>query len=98
MAVSDEELKAVKAYMKAPDDDDDIIKALYAAARIYLKKGGVVKPDEDPELYNLAIWSLTLHYYDHRDAVGNEAAIPIGLRPIINQLKQDGEILQSIST
>lgn len=98
MAVSDEELKAVKAYMKAPDDDDDIIKVLYAAARIYLKKGGAVKPDEDPELYTLALWSLTLHYYDHRDAVGDEAAIPPGLRLIINQLKQDGEILESIST
>lgn len=97
MAVSDEELKAVKAYMKAPDDDDDIIRACYAAARIYLKKAGVEKPDEDPELYNLAIWSLCLHYYDHRDAVGTEAALPIGLRPIINQLKQDGEIPRSIS-
>ena len=98
--ITDEELKAVKQFMKLDgvDDDDDVVKALYAAAKIYLKNGGVTLPDEDPELYNLALWSLTLHYYDHRDAVGNEAAIPIGLRPIINQLKQDAEILRSVST
>lgn len=98
--ITDEELKAVKQFMKLDgvDDDDDVVKALYAAAKIYLKNGGVEQPAEDPELYNLALWSLTLHYYDHRDAVGNEAAIPIGLRPIINQLKQDAEILRSIST
>lgn len=98
--ITDEELKAVKQFMKLDgvDDDDDVVKALYAAAKIYLKNGGVTLPDEDSELYNLALWSLTLHYYDHRDAVGNEAAIPIGLRPIINQLKQDAEILRSIST
>lgn len=97
MYITHEELMAVKAYMRAPDDDDDIIKSLYAAAKIYLQEGGVVPPEKDPELYNLAVWSLTLYYYDHRDAVGNEAAIPIGLRPIINQIKQDGEILHSIS-
>ena len=97
--ITDEELAAVKLYMKQDsDDDDDVIRAVYAAAQIYLKNGGVEKPEEDDDLYNLALWSLTLHYYDHRDAVGNEAAIPVGLRPIINQLKQDAEILRSIST
>lgn len=97
--ITDEELAAVKLYMKQDsDDDDDVIRAVYAAAQIYLKNGGVEKPEEDDALYNLALWSLTLHYYDHRDAVGNEAAIPVGLRPIINQLKQDAEILRSIST
>ena len=98
--ITDDELKAVKQFMKLDgvDDDDEVVKALCAAAKVYLKNGGVTQPDEDPELYNLALWSLTLHYYDHRDAVGNEAAIPNGLRPIINQLKQDAEILRSIST
>lgn len=97
--ITEEELAAVKSYMKQDgSDDDDVICAMYAAAQIYLKNGGVERPDEDDELYTNALWSLTLHYYDHRDAVGNEAAIPIGLRPIINQLKQDAEILRSIST
>lgn len=97
--ITDEELAAVKLYMKQDsDDDDDVIRAVYAAAQIYLHNGGVEKPAENDALYNLALWSLTLHYYDHRDAVGNEAAIPVGLRPIINQLKQDAEILRSIST
>lgn len=97
--ITEEELAAVKSYMKQDgSDDDDVICAVYAAAQIYLKNGGVERPDGDDALYNIALWSLTLHYYDHRDAVGNEAAIPIGLRPIINQLKQDAEILRSIST
>lgn len=97
--ITDAELAAVKLYMKQDsDDDDDVIRAVYAAAQIYLHNGGVEKPEEDDALYNLALWSLTLHYCDHRDAVGNEAAIPVGLRPIINQLKQDAEILRSIST
>ena len=39
----------------------------------------------------MAVHSLTLHWYDHRDAVGGEAPLPIGLRPVINQLKHCGE-------
>lgn len=81
-------LKAVKAYMKVDDDcgetEDTLIWALYLAAKVYL---GVEEPKAPNPLYNLAVWRLTLHYYDHRDSVGNEADFPAGLRPIINQLK-----------
>lgn len=83
----EEQLKAVKAYMKEDRDDqenDALIWALYQAAKLYL---GVPEPQEANPLYDLAVWRLTLHYYDHRDAVGNEADFPAGLRPIINQLK-----------
>ena len=45
----------------------------------------------DVALYTLAWHSLTLHYYDHRDAVGEEQSFPTGLRPIINQLKHTAE-------
>lgn len=88
----EEQLKAVKAYMKEDRDDpenDDLIWALYQAAKLYL---GVREPKEPNPLYNLAVWRLTLHYYDHRDAVGNEADFPAGLRPIINRLKADDEV------
>lgn len=87
MAKEEEQLKAVKAYMKEDRDDpenDALIWALYQAAKLYL---GVPEPKEANPLYDLAVWRLTLHYYDHRDAVGNEADFPAGLRPIINQLK-----------
>lgn len=80
-----ENLAAVKRYMKIEhDDEDELIWALYQAAKLYL---GVREPKEENSLYNLALWRLTLHYYDHRDSVGNEANFPVGLRPIINQLK-----------
>ena len=96
--MSKEKLAAVKAYMRIDGDaDDTIIKAMYKAAVRYLKNAGIEEPSGDPSLYNLAVWSLTLHYYDHRDAVGNEASFPTGLRPIINQLKLLGDVERSVS-
>lgn len=85
-------LEACKQYMRVDGDDDDaLITSLMAAAKAYLNKGGVPEPaEEDPE-YTLAVQSLTLHWYDHRDAVGDEASVPTNLRPIINQLKHSGE-------
>lgn len=84
----DQQLKAVKEYMKVDEDcgaqEDMLIWSLYAAAKLYL---GVREPKEPSPLYDLAVWRLTLHYYDHRDSVGNEADFPAGLRPIINVLK-----------
>lgn len=88
MQMSTAELDAVKAYMRVDGTDDDtIITALYEAAALYLANAGVGRPADDTALYDLALWSLTLYYYDHRDAVGNESGIPNGLRPILNQLK-----------
>lgn len=98
MALDSEKLTAVKTYMRIDGDADDaIIKALYSAAVLYLENAGIEEPKEDPSLYNLAVWSLTLHYYDHRDAVGNEASFPTGLRPIINQLKLMGDVARGVS-
>lgn len=81
-------LEACKKYMRVDgEDEDDVILALMAAAELYLEGAGIT-PERSPEAqYNLALWGLTLHYYDHREAVGNEAAFPVGLRPVINQLK-----------
>lgn len=94
----DNYLTAVKAYMRVDGDADDaIIADLYNAAVLYLKNAGIEEPKEETSLYNLAVWSLTLHYYDHRDAVGNEASFPAGLRPIINQLKLMGNVARSVS-
>ena len=98
MAVSDEKLAAAKQYMRIDGTDDDpVISALYEAAVLYLQDAGIEEPASDPALYNLAVWSLTLHYYDHRDAVGTEASFPTGLRPIINQLKLTGAISASVN-
>lgn len=81
-------LDACKRYMRIDgEDEDDSIQALMSAAELYLKGAGIVPQRSPPALYNLALWGLTLHYYDHRDAVGNESAFPVGLRPVITQLK-----------
>ena len=81
-------LCACKSYMRVDgDEDDETIKCLMAAAKEYLKNAGIPEPEAPSPLYSLALNSLTLHYYDHRDAVGTEAPLPTGLRPILNQLK-----------
>ncbi len=88
MAVSEQKLAAAKAYMRIDgSDEDELIAALYEAAQLYLANSGIPEPQDDSPLYSMAVWSLTLHYYDHRDAVGTEAGIPTGLRPVLNQLK-----------
>ena len=86
-------LAACKTYMRVDgDEDDSLIAGLMAAAREYLDGAGIPEPSEGSKLYTMAVHSLTLHYYDHRDAVGGEAVLPLGLRPIINQLKHSGEM------
>lgn len=93
MAISEEKLAAVKRYMRVDGDENDVvISALYEAAVLYLRDAGIEEPAEGSALYDLATWGLTLHYYDHRDAVGTEASFPTGLRPIITQLKLAGTI------
>ena len=97
--VTETDLISLKQFMRIDGNDEDaLILSLGTAAKLYLCNAGIEAPRENPELYNLAFWSLTLHYYDHRDSVGNEAAIPAGLRPVLNQLKLNGDILCSIST
>ena len=87
------DLEACKNYMRVDGSDDDVlISSLMAAAKEYLRNAGIEEPDGgDSSLYTTAVYSLTLHYYDHRDAVGEEKSFPTGLRPIINQLKHIGD-------
>lgn len=86
------QVAACKAYMRIDGDEDDkLIGQLCDAAAAYLATAGATRGMEDGSQraaqYDLALWALTLHYYDHRDAVGAEAPLPIGVRPIIHQLK-----------
>ena len=86
-------LEACKTSLRVDGSDDDaLITQLMGAAKEYLRTAGIEEPDSgDSSLYTTAVHSLTLHYYDHRDAVGDEKAFPIGLRPVINQLKHLGD-------
>ena len=83
-----EELQACLDYMHVDADTGGRIEHEFMpAAKAYLEGAGIPEPSEASPLYQLAVHALTLHYYDHRDAVGEEAPFPVGLRPIINQLK-----------
>lgn len=85
------QIEACKAYMRVDGDGEDtLIASLCDAAEGYLTRAGCRRSETDAAQaaqYDLALWSLTLHYYDHRDAVGTEAPLPLGLPPVITQLK-----------
>jgi len=84
-------LRACLDYMHVDEDPDGRIEHEFMpAAKAYLEGAGIPEPSVATPLYTLAVHSLTLHYFDHRDAVGDEAPFPTGLRPIINQLKHSG--------
>ena len=84
-------LRACLDYMRVDEDEDGRIEHEFIpAAKAYLAGAGISEPETADPLYALAVHALTLHYYDHRDAVGEEAPFPTGLRPIINQLKHSG--------
>ncbi|MDO4810542.1 MAG: head-tail connector protein [Eubacteriales bacterium] len=88
MQIAYNQLAACKAYMRIDTGDDDaLISSLMQAAIAYLHQAGIDRPVENYAQYDMALWSLTLHYYDHRDAVGSETPLPIGLRPILTQMK-----------
>ncbi len=74
-------------YMKA-EEDPGTGKAMLDAAAQYMIKLGVPaeKIGEDPVL-DLTIKSLALHWFDHRDSVGDESAFPNGIRPLITMYK-----------
>ena len=87
--ITSEQLESCKRYMRVDDQtEDELIRALMEAAVIYLRDAGVDEHLATKALYDVALWSLTLYYYDHRDDVSAGAAgLPAGLRPIISQLK-----------
>lgn len=87
MSLSYDRLEAAKRYMRVDGtDDDETVSVLCEAAETYLNNAGIT-PKPENALYNMAVYSLALYYFDHRDAVSGEASFPAGLRPVVNQLK-----------
>ena len=91
-------LKACLDYMRVEPDHPDVERIEHEfmpAAKAYLLGAGIAEPasydDAVGALYKLAFHALTLHFYEHRDSVGEEKALPTNARPIINQLKHSGE-------
>ncbi len=94
MASEDAVVRA-KTYLRIDTDDDDVlVGTLLDAATIYLDNAGVPAPAESNALYDLALWGVTLYFYDHRDDVAtNLASMPLGVQRVINQLKlMEGEL------
>ena len=86
-------LEAVKAYMKAEDEEDFLVQELMDAAAEYLAASGVHETEDNAGRYDLAVKGLCLHWYDNRGSVltGTMVTdIPLGLRAVINQLKSAG--------
>lgn len=90
---SERQVAYCRAYARI-DGDDMMVRQLCDAAIGYLTTAGCARGiDGTPRAaqYDLCMAALVLHYYDHRDSVGTEAAIPIGAQNIINQLKLSAE-------
>ncbi len=98
-------IQAARLYMRHDNDRElPVVEGCFDAACAYLKKAGIADPrdvpmpngtEPDTSQYDLAVNSLTLYYFDHRDDVGAEAPFPVGLRAIINQLKFGGDRIEA---
>ncbi len=77
--MTDEELKLLKQYMHVDhDDDDDLIRKIWAGKVAELTRAGAVT--DNSEDYWLAAAGMTLEAYDG-------TPLPPGVQKLINQLK-----------
>lgn len=89
----EEEFSAAMRYAKLQDviaedaQEAAVAQECFAAAKEYLAGTGIVPESDTAARYRLCVNALTLHFYDHRDAIGDAEALPKSLRTLINQLK-----------
>ncbi|MDO5411923.1 MAG: head-tail connector protein [bacterium] len=96
MIPSEKQLAVCKRYMNVDhNDDDSLIADIYQTCQEYLAGAGVFRTVDNAGRYDLTVHRMTLYFYDHRDAACSEENLPAGLRPLINQLKQDAEVLEA---
>lgn len=88
-------IEFVRAYGKIEEDPDELVQALIDAAEDYLAGAGVMPDLARPAIYNLAVSGIVLHWHENRVAVDQTFPTDFGagIRGIINQLKQDCEVL-----
>ena len=87
------ELEAVKAYMKAEDGEDTLIRELMDAAAEYLAGAGVRETEGNAARYALAVKGLCLHWYDNRGNIITGTIvtdIPLGVQALICQMQAEG--------
>ncbi len=83
-------LEAVKFYARIDGDvDDTLLESLISAAASYLDQAGIQEGKAPPNLYQLAVCGIVLHWYECRNATGQTlpADFAPGIRHVINQLK-----------
>ena len=89
----DEEFTAAIRYAKLQDviaedaGEEAVARECFNAAKEYLGGAGIVSESDTAARYRLCVNALTLHFYDHRDAIGDPEALPKSLRTLITQLK-----------
>lgn len=88
-------IRNAAAYMAADlESDRAVIESVYDAAYDYITGGVAPDPMSAPDapevltpgLFDLAVNSLALHWFDHRSDMEG-AAFPAALRPMLTQLK-----------
>ena len=80
-------LLACKQYMKAEDLDDPVIESMYQAALEHMHTLGIVETDANRFRFRLCVHALAADWYDHRSNVGTEDGLPVGVRHVLNFLK-----------
>lgn len=86
------DLNGLKRYAAVNDETDEALleDTMYAAIRA-LEAAGVAERIDD-KLYDLAVYQLATHYFDHRGVVqenGSSQQIPLGLQGIVHQLRYE---------
>lgn len=83
-------LETVKEYLRIDGGhDDQMLGLLIDSAKEYLSNSGVKEPEEENNLYNLALTMLVTHWYENREQVTGSIPrnLELGLQSIILQLK-----------
>ena len=81
------QLAAAKLYMHVDGTEDDaLIVSLLDAAEDFVSTAGAVRAGAVDARYDLAVQSLTLHWYDHRDALADQS-VPSGFDRLLGQLR-----------
>ena len=77
-------------YFADAEFDQTMAQLCLDAAKQYLRNADVPEPETDDPLYDLGVYMLAMHWYDHRGVaeVGSVSGeIQLGVRAIIHQLK-----------
>lgn len=93
-------LDFVVRYGKLEEEDPIVVSGLIDAAEAYLAGAGITPEYASAALYKIAVAGITIHFHENRAAVDQTSPNDFepGIRLVINQLKQDCEIVSILDT